>query len=336
MFLLENASRHWSCTETSLVDFQNIDVPAPSCIPLLWCPCLTTRFYSLASLVTLCGLHEFLLTTAMGRPVGGPRFLTPWRHFLSDDPQKMALRVRLLIALDCAIVALVITSLAAPWYRQEWRVANGEVLAWTLSLGTAKFKVDCSSDSPEFLDLCKTLYGRLGGDLRAITRSICSAGDKVRDTDLQALLQETCSDVKLIERLSVATGAGSGSCVCLMVFGIAAILLHMGYGFRNRTAWRAGFWCHAVAWVLLTASCVLYSIAIPKVEDLFHFQPPLNVAFDPAHAEPVKHELLYGFITAIATAGALAIYMPFWWKVAPFDPDPYFLEPRGVRQALAK
>lgn len=272
----------------------------------------------------------------MGRSANGARILAPWQRFLSDDPKQISLRIRLLIFLDCAIVALVIVSLTGPWYRQEWRVANGEVLTWTLSLATAKFHVDCSSDSPEFLDLCKTLYGHLGGDLRGVTRSICNAGAIVRDTDLRSLLQETCDDVKLIETLSVTAGAGGGICVCLMVFAVAAFLVHVGSGLRNRRAWRASFCCHILAWIALMTSCVVYCIAITKIEDLFHFQPPLNVAFDPAQAEPVKHELLYGFITAIVAAATLALDLPFWWKAAPYDPDPYFLEPSVFRQGFVR
>lgn len=255
---------------------------------------------------------------------------------MSDRPEKLALRVRLLLFLDIVVVVLAVVSLTAPWFKQEWRVANGEILSWVLSLGTAKFRVDCSSDSPEFLELCKLLYGHLAGDLRTIVRSICSAGEKVRDTDLQSLLQETCGDVRLIEKLSIATGIAGGMCVCFMIFGIVAFLLHVGSGFRNRKAWRGAFWCHLMAWTTMTASCVLYTIAMLTIEDLFHIQPSPNVAFDPAQAEPVGHQLLYGFITAIATAGLLAVYLPFWWKAAPFDPDPYFMEPQNLRRALAK
>ncbi|XP_026191892.1 uncharacterized protein LOC34624292 [Cyclospora cayetanensis] len=235
----------------------------------------------------------------MGRSAGQAKWLTSCRRFMTDHPKSLVLRVRFLLLLDCTFIALAITSLSAPWYMQEWRVANGEILAWTLNLGTAKFRVDCSSDSPEFLDLCKNLYGRLAGDLRAVTRSICNAGEKVRDTELQAYLGDTCSDMRLIEKLSVSTGAGGGICICMMAFGIVCFLLHVWSGFRNRRAWRA---------------------------DLFHFQPPLNVAFDPAEAEPISHELLYGFITAITSAALLIIYLPFWWKAAPFDPDPYFVK----------
>ncbi|OEH80329.1 hypothetical protein cyc_08621 [Cyclospora cayetanensis] len=245
---------------------------------------------------------------------------------MTDHPKSLVLRVRFLLLLDCTFIALAITSLSAPWYMQEWRVANGEILAWTLNLGTAKFRVDCSSDSPEFLDLCKNLYGRLAGDLRAVTRSICNAGEKVRDTELQAYLGDTCSDMRLIEKLSVSTGAGGGICICMMAFGIVCFLLHVWSGFRNRRAWRAGFACHVLATIALMTSCVLYTMAILRIEDLFHFQPPLNVAFDPAEAEPISHELLYGFITAITSAALLIIYLPFWWKAAPFDPDPYFVK----------
>ncbi|KAL8439843.1 hypothetical protein Efla_004369 [Eimeria flavescens] len=206
----------------------------------------------------------------------------------------------------------------------DWRVANGETLSWTLSLAAAKFKVDCSSDSPEFLDLCKTLYGRLAGDLRAVTRSICSAGDRLQDTDLQGLLEETCTEVKFIEKLSVAAGAADGICLCFMVIAILVFLLHVGSRCNNRRAWRGSFGCRVFAWLALTTSCILYSLCIRITEDLFHFQPPAGVAFDPAHAEPVGHELLYGFILAIAAAGIQGLHLLFWWKASPFDPDPYF------------
>ncbi|CDJ46697.1 hypothetical protein, conserved [Eimeria brunetti] len=270
----------------------------------------------------------------MGKGAGVAGWLTPWRQFFSNHPKKLALRLRLLLFLDAVLLGLVIASLTGPWYKQDWRVANGEILSWTLNLTRAKFAVDCSSDSPEFIDLCQLLYGRMAGDLRAVTRSICSAGRKVQDTDLQGLLQEACSDMKLIEKLSVATGAlGSMAAFCL-AFGLLAFLLHAGSGFRNQRAWRASFGCHVLAWLTLTASCVVYSLAIMNIEDLYHFHPPLNVSFDPAQAEPIGHELLYGFIIAISAAGALLLYIPFWWKAAPFDPDPYFLEPHDLRQGF--
>ncbi|KAL8449877.1 hypothetical protein Emed_002840 [Eimeria media] len=264
----------------------------------------------------------------------GSRSFAPWRQFLSDRPAQLTFRVRLLLLFDCIFVGLVIASLSAPWYRQEWRVANGETLTWTLALSTARFKVDCSSDSPEFLDLCQILYGRLAGDLRTVTRSICNASVRVQDTDMQTLFRETCNDVKLIEKLSVGAGSGAGICLCLLVLATVAFLVHVGTGYFNRRAWRASFLCRSLAWVSLATSCVLYCTAIPTIEDLFHFHPSAGVAFDPAHAEPISHDLLYGFIIAIATVGMLALYLPFWWKAAPFDPDPYVLEPGAVRQGL--
>ncbi|CDI80524.1 hypothetical protein, conserved [Eimeria acervulina] len=271
----------------------------------------------------------------MARSAGGSAaWLTPWRKFFSNHPKNLALRLRLLLFLDCVIFALIIAAITGPWYRQEWRVANGEILSWTLNLTRAKFAVDCSSDSPEFLDLCQMLYGRMAGDLRAVTRSICSAARKVQDTDLQALLQETCSDMELIQKLSVSTGGVAGMSAFFMAFGLVAFLLHAGGGFRNRRAWRASFGCHVLAWIAITASCVIYSLAIINIEDMFHFQPPLNVSFDPAQAEPVAHELLYGFIIAIVLSGLMLFYLPFWWKAAPFDPDPYFLEPSDLRQGF--
>ncbi|CDJ57323.1 hypothetical protein, conserved [Eimeria maxima] len=236
----------------------------------------------------------------MARSASGAAWLAPCRQFFSNNPKKLALRVRLLLFLDCVILGLIIAALTGPWYKQEWRVANGEILSWTVYLTRAKFAVDCSSDSPEFLDLCQTLYGRMAGDLRAVSRSICTAGKKVQDTDLQALLEETCSDMQLIEKLSVSTGALAGMSAFFMSFGLVAFLLHAGGGFRNRRAWR----------------------------------PPLNVAFDPAQAEPFAHELLYGFIIAIAASALTFFYLPFWWKAAPFDPDPYFLEPADLRQGF--
>ncbi|CDJ69134.1 hypothetical protein, conserved [Eimeria necatrix] len=270
----------------------------------------------------------------MGHSAGGMLQKAPWHQFFSNHPRKLALRSRLLLLLDCAILGLICASLTGPWYRQDWRVANGEILSWTLHLSRAKFSVDCSSDSPEFLELCQILYGRMAGDLRAVTRSICSAGRKVQDTDLQALLQETCSDMKLIEKLSVASGILVGLCLCFSAFSVISFLLHWGSGFRNRRAWRASFGCRLLAWLAAAFACISYSAAVLNVEDLFHFQPPLNVAFDPAHVEPVSHELLYGFILAIFTAAFTTLYLPFWWKAAPYDPDPYFLEPAAMRRGF--
>lgn len=272
----------------------------------------------------------------MGRYASETTAFGFWGRFFSDHPQKVTLRTRISILVDCVFVGLLVTSLSGRWYRQEWRVANGETLSWTLTLKTASFVVDCSSDSPEFLDYCKTLYGRLGGDLRAVARSVCNAKNRVKDIDIQGLLEESCSDMNVIEKLSVATGASCLFALCLMSLGLVLFLLHLGSGFRNRGAWRASFGCRVISSIALIISCVIYCIVIQKVEDLFHFESPINVAFDPAEAQPTRHELLYGFILGIVAAVTLMIYLPFWWKAAPFDPDPYFLEPQAFRQGLAR